>query len=120
MAGIAAEHARSPSWDETNWSAIVQHYDELAARWPSPVVDLNRAVAIGFASGPRAGLAALDPLADEPRLAVSLLPGRPRGLLTAGRRRRGGEDFYEEALMLTSNAVERSHIERQLAALRAG
>ena len=120
MAGIAAEHARAPSWESTNWTAIVQHYDELVARWPSPVVSLNRAVAIGFASGPRAALVELDLLADEPRLAA--YPYFP--IARADFSRRLGDDasarmFYEEALMLTSNAVERSHIERQLASLQA-
>jgi RNA polymerase sigma factor (sigma-70 family) len=118
MAGIAAEHASAASWAVTDWSAIVAHYEVLAREWPSPVVQLNRAVAIGFASGARAGLDELDALADEPRLAA--YPYYP--IARADFSRRVGDDdaarlFYEEALMLTSNAVERSHIERQLATL---
>ncbi len=119
MASIAAEHATSPTWEATDWAAVVRHYDVLAVSWPSPVVNLNRAVAIGFAEGPRAGLDELQALADEPRLAA--YPYYP--IARADFSRRIGDDvaarmFYEEALMLTSNAVERSHIERQLADLR--
>ena len=62
MAAIAAVHAESPTWEATDWSEIVGLYDVLMKIWPSPVVALNRAAAIGFAEGPQAGLAELDAL----------------------------------------------------------
>lgn len=119
MAAIADVHGSSPSFEETDWRAIVSYYDALADRWPSPVVALNRAVAVGFAAGPAAGLDELEALRDEPQLAS--YPYFP--IARAEFARRFGDDasarlFFEEALMLTSNAVERAYIARQLAALR--
>jgi RNA polymerase sigma-70 factor, ECF subfamily len=69
MAAIAAVHAEATTWQDTDWCEVVALYDLLVQIWPSPVVALNRAVAIGFAAGPAAGLDALDALADEPQLA---------------------------------------------------
>ncbi len=69
QAAIAAVHAEAPSWAATDWAQLVGLYDVLLHTWPSPVVALNRAVAVGFADGPQAGLAALDELAAEPQLA---------------------------------------------------
>ena len=69
MAAIAATHATAPAWKATDWAQIVELYDELTAIWPTPVVVLNRAIAIGHAHGPQAGFAALDRLATEPQLA---------------------------------------------------
>jgi len=66
---IAAVHVQSPTFGDTDWIEILGLYDLLAARWPSPVIALNRAVAVGFAHQPAAGLAALDELAAEPQLA---------------------------------------------------
>src|SRR3954453_6484216 len=66
QAAIAAAHAESPSWGETDWREIVALYDVLLQAWPSPVVALNRAVAVGLAEGSAAGLAGIDPLADGP------------------------------------------------------
>jgi predicted RNA polymerase sigma factor len=68
-AAIAAVHAEAPTWEETNWSEIVSLYDVLRQLWPSPVVELNRAVAIGLRDGPASGLAELTPLLDDPVLA---------------------------------------------------
>jgi RNA polymerase sigma-70 factor (ECF subfamily) len=118
QAAIAAVHAEAPSWAETDWQELVGLYDQLGEVWPSPVVTLNRAVAIGFAAGPAAGLAALDELAEEPQLATY-------GYLAASRadflRRLGRLDearlAYEEALALTDNEVERRFLEGRLAAL---
>ena len=69
QAAIAAVHAEAPSYDDTDWREIAGLYDVLIGVWPSPVVALNRAVAIGMAQGPTTGLAALDALAAEPQLA---------------------------------------------------
>jgi RNA polymerase sigma-70 factor (ECF subfamily) len=65
QAAIAAVHAEAPAFEATDWSEIVAHYDVLLRLWPSPVVELNRAVAIGMRDGPQAGLLALDELAAE-------------------------------------------------------
>jgi len=118
QAAIAAVHAEAPTWSDTDWREIVALYDLLADRWPSPVVTLNRAVAVGLAEGPAAGLAALEPLGAEPQLARY-------GYLAAARadflRRLGRADearlAYEEALLLTENEVERRFLEGRLAAL---
>ena len=69
MAAIAAVHAAAPRWEATDWQRIAELYDTLTGIWPSPVVTLNRAVALGQARGPQAGLDALDALSAEPQLA---------------------------------------------------
>lgn len=69
-AGIAACHATAPTWDETDWPQILDLYDELLARKPSPVVALNRAVAVAELEGPEAGLDALDAVRHHPALAA--------------------------------------------------
>ncbi|MCX5041940.1 RNA polymerase sigma factor [Aldersonia sp. NBC_00410] len=79
QAAIAACHARARSFDETDWEAIVSLYDALGELAPSPVVQLNRAVAVLQADGPEAALAALDELGDDPRLAGFHLFGAVRG-----------------------------------------
>ncbi len=68
-AAIAAVHAEADTWDATDWPQIVGLYGALLARWPSPVVALNRAVAVSFATGPAAGLAELDKLGELEQLA---------------------------------------------------
>jgi RNA polymerase sigma-70 factor (ECF subfamily) len=118
QAAIAAVHAEAPSWSDTDWGEVVALYDVLAQRWPSPVVALNRAVAVGFARGPAAGLAELDALAAEPQLAGYgyLAAARADFLRRAGR---AGEarTAYEEALVLTANEVERRFLTGRLAEL---
>jgi RNA polymerase sigma-70 factor (ECF subfamily) len=69
-AAIAAVHAEAPTWQETDWSEIVGLYDVLLQLWPSPVVELNRGVAIGLRDGPQAGLDVLTPLLADPALAT--------------------------------------------------
>ncbi len=66
MAAIAAVHDQAPTWDQTDWTRIREFYDELLDVWPSPVVALNRAIAVGFADGSDEGLAVLDALRTEP------------------------------------------------------
>ena len=111
MATIAAVHARAPSWEATDWTEIVGLYDLLVEIWPSPVVALNRAVAVGLADGPTAGLVALDALGSEPLLATYsyLASARADFLRQLGR---SGEArmAYEEALLLSENAVERDFL----------
>jgi RNA polymerase sigma-70 factor, ECF subfamily len=118
QAAIAAVHCESPSWEQTDWAELVGLYDLLLAVWPSPVVALNRAVAVSFAHGPQAGLELLEALGTEPVLATY-------GYLAATRadclRRLGRFDeartAYREALFLTENAVEREFLAGRIAAL---
>ncbi len=112
MAAIAAVHAEAPSWNATDWQEIVGLYDLLLAIWPSPVVALNRAVAIGFADGPEAGLAALDALATEPVLAAySYLASSRADFLRRLGRVAEARLAYQEALLLSENTVERDFLE---------
>jgi RNA polymerase sigma-70 factor (ECF subfamily) len=118
LAAIAAVHARAPEWDATDWARIVALYDELVTIWPSPVVALNRAAAVGFAVGPEAGLAALDELAADPRLAgYSYLAATRADFLRRLGRLAEAETAYTEALMLTQNTVERDFLRGRLANL---
>jgi RNA polymerase sigma factor (sigma-70 family) len=118
QAAIAAVHAEAPSWEQTDWAEVVALYGVLCAIWPSPVVALNRAVAVGFADGPAAGLAALDALADEPQLAgYGYLAASRADFLRRLGRSREARDAYTEALHLTANEVERAFLERRLQSL---
>lgn len=116
QAAIAALHADAPSAAETDWTQILEWYDELARMTDSPVVALNRAVAVGEVDGPLAGLRALETVpADVPRrVAVCAYlheragdPARARAL-------------YIEAARSASNIAERDHLTRQAARLRTG
>jgi RNA polymerase sigma-70 factor (ECF subfamily) len=115
MAAVAAVHAEAPSWDATDWREIVGLYDLLVSLWPSPVVALNRAVAIGLAEGPQAGLTALDALATEPLLATySYLASSRADFLRRLDRTSEARVAYEEALLLSENAVERAFLTDRL------
>jgi RNA polymerase sigma-70 factor (ECF subfamily) len=119
QAAIAAVHAEAPSWAETDWREVVALYGVLAEIWPSPVVALNGAVAVGFADGPAAGLAALERLGAEPQLAGYgyLAAARAEFLHRLGRRDEACA-AYAEALHLTSNEVEREFLQGRLEATR--
>ncbi len=111
MAAIAAVHDEAPSWDATDWGEIVGLYDLLVELWPSPVVALNRAVALGLAHGPAAGLAALDELATEPVLATySYLASARADFLRRLGRAEEARAAYEEAILLCENEVERTFL----------
>ncbi len=115
MAAIAAVHDQAPSWEHTDWAEIVALYDLLGQLWPAPVVALNRAVAVGFAAGPVAGLAALDALAGEPQLAgYSYLPAARADFLRRLGRLDEARIGYEEALLLTENTVEQKFLTGRL------
>lgn len=120
-AAIAAVHAEAPSWSDTDWSEIVALYGVLRTLWPSPVVELNLAVAIGFRDGPRAGLSALEPLASDPALATYgyLSAARAEFLRQLGRRREAAL-AYEEAIALTGNEVERAFLAERLDDVKGG
>jgi RNA polymerase sigma factor (sigma-70 family) len=120
QAAIAAVHAESPTWADTDWAAIVSLYDLLLRRWPSPVVRLNRAAAIGERDGPRAGLDALTPLMSDPALATyPYLSATRADFLRRLHRRDEAAEAYEEAIALTDNDQERQFLVRRLAELPA-
>ena len=108
QAGIAACHARAHAPEETDWARMVALYDALIEVVPSPVVALNRAVAVGMAFGPAVGLLATDALLDEPALqSYHLLPSVRGDLLAKLDRRGEARAEFERAASLTSNARER-------------
>ena len=115
QAAIAACHARAASWEATEWPRIVTLYATLAEVAPSPVVDLNRAAAIGMAEGPAAGLAALDRIDVAPLRAYHLLPAaRAEFLRRLGRRAEAAAE-YRAALGLVDNTRERAFLAARLA-----
>ncbi len=119
-AAIAAVHAQAPTWRDTDWAEIVGLYDVLFALWPSPVVALNRAVAVGQRDGPGAGLDALTPLLAEPALATyGYLSAARADFLRLLRRWAEAADAYQEALTLTDNDVERAFLTDRLREVRA-
>jgi len=114
QAAIAACHARARTAEETDWTQIVALYDALAQLTSSPVVELNRAVALGMAFGPAAGLELVDSLKDEPALAGYHLLPSVRGDLLAklGRFEEARAEFARAAAM-TQNARERALLEKK-------
>jgi RNA polymerase sigma factor (sigma-70 family) len=108
QAAIAACHARARTAEETDWNRIAALYGALSRLTPSPVVELNRAVAVAMAEGPAAGLAVADPLRDEPSLrSYHLLPSVRADLLARLGRLDEARSEYERAASLTRNARER-------------
>jgi RNA polymerase sigma-70 factor (ECF subfamily) len=121
QAAIAACHARARTPDATDWSRIAELYAELAERTPSPVIELNRAVAVSMAQGPQAGLALVDALTAEPTLKnYHLLPSvRGDFLKKLGRNAEARAEF-ERAASLTQNVRERKLLLDRAAALGSG
>ena len=118
QAAIAACHARARTAGETDWERIAALYDALGQLWPSPVVELNRAVAVAMAFGAQAGLDIADPLRDEPALAAYHLLPSVRGDLLArlGRHDEARREFLRAAAM-TRNTRERDLLEARAAGL---
>jgi RNA polymerase sigma-70 factor (ECF subfamily) len=118
MAAIAAVHSSASHWDETDWAEIVGLYDLLLEAWPSPVVALNRAVAVSFAQGPLAGLAAIDELSSDPPLSTYPYLSAARGdCLVRLERFPEAREAFEEAAMLTENGVERDFLRMRISQL---
>jgi predicted RNA polymerase sigma factor len=108
QAAIAACHARATEAAATDWGRIASLYDELAALQPSPVVELNRAVAHGMAFGPATGLAIADRVAHEPMLKdYPYLPGVRADLLFKMKRFAEAKAEFEKAAALTKNAAQK-------------
>ena len=118
QAAIAACHARARTAEETDWTQIVALYDALAQLMPSPVVELNRAVALGMAFGPAAGLELVESLRDDPALAgYHLLPSVRGDLLAKLGRFEEARAEFARAAALTQNARERALLQRKAEAL---
>ncbi|GAB3870515.1 RNA polymerase sigma factor [Terrabacter terrigena] len=119
-AAIAAVHAEAPTWEQTDWAEVVGLYDVLVGLWPSPVVALGRAAALGFRDGPEAGLGALEPLLDDPTVATYPYLSATRGDLL---RRLGSWHeaaiAYGEALALADNEAEQAFLSARLTEVRA-
>jgi predicted RNA polymerase sigma factor len=118
QASIAECHAVAPSVAETDWRRIVLLYEALGHLAPSPIVELNRAVAVAMESGPAEGLALVDALVERGELGGSHLVPAIRGelLVRLGRTAEAREALLD-ALGLCSNAAERDALERKLAEL---
>jgi len=119
QAAITALQIQAPNAAATDWAQIAELYGALARFNPSPVVELNRAVAVGLASGPAAGLELLEPLLGDPALErYQPLHAAHAELLSRAGDAAGAARAYERAIALTANAVERAELERRLGALR--
>ncbi len=121
QAAIAACHGRARTAAETDWNRIAALYEALAAVAPSPIVELNRAVAVSMASGPAAGLALVDALTFEPALAgYHLLPGVRGDLLAKLGRFEEARTEFERAAAMTRNLRERELLLERAAASARG
>ncbi|WP_458681737.1 RNA polymerase sigma factor [Prescottella equi] len=121
QAAIAALHDEAPDVASTDWPQIVALYDVLLRLVPSPVVAVNRAVAVALRDGPEAGLVLLDELADEPRLrSYHPYPAARAELLARLGRRDEAADAYRRALEAAGTAPEREYLERRLDEVTGG
>ncbi len=120
QAAIAAVHDDAASVATTDWPQVVALYDVLRTVAPSPLVDLNRAVAVAMADGPEAGLVLLDELAADRHLsAYHLLPAARADLLRRLGRTAEAAEAYRAALALVGNEPERDYLTRRLESLRS-
>jgi RNA polymerase sigma-70 factor (ECF subfamily) len=119
QAAIAAVHAEAPSYGATDWPQLVGLYDELLKAWPSPVVALNRAVALAMVAGPAAGLAEITRLEEQDRRlsGYRYLPAAKADLLRRQGRDQEAAQAYRAALALADNEAERAFLAGRLAAL---
>ena len=118
QAAITALQIQAPDAEATDWAQIAELFGALARLNPSPVVELNRAVAVGLASGPAAGLALLEPLLGDSALErYQPLHAAHAELLSRADDAAGAARAYERAIALSANAVERAELKRRLDAL---
>ncbi|MGU3501680.1 RNA polymerase sigma factor [Mycobacterium sp. C31M] len=116
QAVIAATHATAVRWEDTDWTLICAAYDRLIVLTDSPAARANRAVAIGFRDGHRAGLRALDEVADDPRLARSSTVAAIRAdLLRRSDRPAEAAEWYRKALAFSGSAPAEAFLRRRLA-----
>jgi RNA polymerase sigma-70 factor, ECF subfamily len=111
QAAIAAVHAQAPEYAKTDWPLLVSRYDDLLRAWPSPVVELNRAVAVAMAAGVDAGLAEIARIEEDGRLAgYRYLYAAKADLLRQAGRTAEAAASYRAALELTQNEAERAFL----------
>jgi RNA polymerase sigma-70 factor, ECF subfamily len=116
QAAIAAVHAQAPSYEQTEWPLLVTLYDDLLRAWPSPVVELNRAVAVAMVDGPEAGLAEITRLEGDEKLGgYRYLPSAKADLLRRAGRYTEAAASYRAAIGLTQNDAERGFLAARLA-----
>ena len=115
QAAIASRHAAAADPADTDWATIARLYGLLAELLPSPVVDLNRAVAVAMADGPAAGLRLLDALDLTGLAGYHLLPATRADLLRRLGQRDGAAASYRAALALAPSDAERRYLSRRLA-----
>jgi RNA polymerase sigma-70 factor (ECF subfamily) len=121
QAAIAAEHARAPHAAATDWPQVLRLYDALLAEWPTPVVALNRAVAVAEVDGPLAGLRAIKAIAGDPALArYPWLPAARADLRRRSGDRAGAVADYRHALFLAADPADRAFLQRRLGELAGG
>jgi RNA polymerase sigma-70 factor (ECF subfamily) len=119
QAAISALHSEAPNADEVDWNQVADLYEALARMNPSPVVEVNRAVAVAFARGPEPGLELLAPLLEDSALeSYQPLHAAHAELLRRAGDRDGAARAYDRAIELSSNAVERAELQRRLGAVR--
>jgi RNA polymerase sigma-70 factor, ECF subfamily len=119
QAAITALQMQAPEAEAPDWAQIAELYGALTRLNPSPVIELNRAVAVALADGPTAGLALLEPLLGDSALErYQPLHAAHAELLSRAGDAAGAARAYERAIALTANAVERAELERRLGALR--
>ncbi|MGH3098502.1 MAG: RNA polymerase sigma factor [Streptosporangiales bacterium] len=119
QASIAAVHAEAPTWEETDWLQITMLYQMLEHAAPQPAVTLNRAVAVGMAFDPEAGLAVVDPLLDDPAMRRHHRTHAVRAhLLEMAGRREEAAEAYAQAARLTASIPEQRYLGRRLAAVQ--
>lgn len=115
QAVIAAVHATAPCWEQTDWVTICAAYDRLLGIADSPVARANRAMAVGFRDGPEAGLATLEAVADDPRLArLPLVASVRADLLRRAGRIEEAVESYRDALAATGSTPGREFLQRRI------
>jgi RNA polymerase sigma-70 factor, ECF subfamily len=120
QAAIAAVHADAPSYGETDWPQLLRLYGELLTAWPTPVVALNRAVVHAMVAGPEAGLADIEGIERDGRLAgYRYLPAAKADLLRRLGRHQDAARAYRMALDLTDNDAERAFLARRITEVSA-
>jgi RNA polymerase sigma-70 factor (ECF subfamily) len=118
QAAIAAHHAAAPSYADTDWPEVVKLYDALLAAWPSPVVALNRTIALARVEGPQAALDVVESLERDARLATyRYLPAVKADLLRRLGRVADAAQAYRTALGLADNSAERAFLTTRIAEL---
>lgn len=118
QAAIAAVHDEAPTWEQTDWREITGLYVLLVREWPSPVVKLNYAIAVGLSGRPDRALCLLDELSAEPAIATyGYFEAARAAFLAELGRTKEARSAYEAALLLTENTVERAYLVDRLEAL---